>query len=598
MESTASAPKSTTYLMGRLWRENIRGYVGWLALAIVCMVVMAAANAFSAYMMRPIVDEVFVTKNEAMLWPVGLVVIATFLCKGTANYGQAMLMNFVGLKIIADTQNKLFAHLATMEIAFFHDNPSGTLISRFSIDVHQMKVAVSNGLTGLGRDLMSLVGLIGVMFYQDWELAAASFFIFPIAIYPIVRIGKRIRKVTANTQQEIGLFTTVLNQTFQGIRIVKAYGMEAYEGTRVGQAVDKILKLNLKAARTREMSRPIMETLGGAAIFVVIIYGGGRVISGVTTAGAFFSFITALLMAYEPMKRLANLNASIQEGLASAQRLFDVLDREPAIKDKEMATPLQDVVGEIRLDDVMFSYNDDTTALNGLSIKVPAGKTVALVGASGGGKSTILNLIPRFYDVDSGRVSIDGQDVTDVTQASIYANVALVSQEVTLFDDTVFANIAYGRGGATEEEVKEAARNAAAHDFIMDLPGGYDTIVGEQGIRLSGGQRQRLAIARAMVKNAPILLLDEATSSLDTESERHVQAALETLMKGRTTLVIAHRLSTVVDADFIYVIEKGQVVETGTHNELLAKDSTYKRLYELQFSNDDAPEPVLSTEAG
>jgi len=606
MDSTANAPKSTAYLMGRLWRESIRGYVGWLGLAIVCMVIMAAANAFSAYMMRPIVDEVFVTKDEDMLWPVGLVVIATFLLKGMANYGQAMLMSFVGLKIIADMQNKLFTHLASLEISFFHDNPSGTLISRFTVDVHQMKTAVSTGLTGFGRDLMSLIGLVGVMFYQDMELAAAAFIIFPIAIYPISRIGKRIRKVTANTQQEIGLFTTILNQTFQGIRIVKAYGMEAYEGTRIGQAVERILKLNLKAARTREMSRPIMETLGGAAIFVVIIYGGGRVIDGVTTAGAFFSFITALLMAYEPMKRLANLNSSIQEGLASAQRLFDVLDREPGIKDRDTATPLKNVVGEIRLDDVMFSYNDDTTALNGLSIEVPAGKTVALVGASGGGKSTILNLIPRFYDADAGRVSIDGRDVTDVTLASIYANVALVSQEVTLFDDTVYANIAYGRGGATEEEIKEAARNAAAHDFIMGLPDGYDTIVGEQGIRLSGGQRQRLAIARAMVKNAPVLLLDEATSSLDTESERHVQAALEKLMTGRTTLVIAHRLSTVVDADFIYVIEKGRVVETGTHAQLLAKDTTYKRLYELQFSNDEASEsespsessPLLSTEAG
>jgi len=596
LESTAGAPQSTAYLMGRLWRENIRGYVGWIALAVMCMVVMAGANAFSAYMMRPIVDEVFVTKDEAMLWPVGLIVIATFLCKGTANYGQSMLMNFVGLKIIADTQNKMFAHLTAMDISFFHNNPTGTLISRFSIDVHQMKVAVSNGLTGIGRDLMSLVGLVGVMFYQDWQLAAVSFFIFPVAIFPVVRIGRRMRKVTANTQEQQGLFMTVLNQTFQGIRIVKAYGMEGYESGRVAGAIERIRLLNMKAVRTTELSRPIMETLGGVAIFVVIIYGGGRVIDGVTTAGAFFSFITALLMAYEPMKRLANLNSSIQQGLASAQRVFGVLDRESAIADKDDAEPLGNVSGGIRINNVTFAYTEETRALNQLSIEVPAGKTVALVGASGGGKSTILNLIPRFYDVDDGSVEIDGRDVRDVTLESLFGNVALVSQEVTLFDDTVRANIAYGRGGASEQEIVEAAKNAAAHDFIVDLPDGYDTLVGEQGIRLSGGQRQRLAIARAMLKNAPILLLDEATSALDTESERHVQSALEKLMKGRTTLVIAHRLSTVVDADSIYVIDKGRVIEHGSHDELLAHGGAYQNLYELQFTKDPGTVAVSAQE--
>ncbi len=585
--------------MGRLWRENIRGYVGWIGLAIVCMVVMAAANGLSAYMMQPIVDEVFEAKNEAMLWPIGIAVVVIFLCKGMANYGQSMLMNFVGLKIISDTQNKLFAHLIAMDISFFHHNPTGTLISRFSIDVHQMKVAVSNGLTGVGRDLMSLVALVGVMFFQDWQLAAASFFVFPIAVYPIVRIGQRMRKVTANTQEELGLFMTVLNQTFQGIRIVKAYGMGIYESKRIAGAVERIRKLNMKAARTNELSRPIMETLGGIAIFVVIIYGGGRVIAGETTSGAFFSFITALLMAYEPMKRLAKLNASMQVGLASAQRIFSVLDRGTDVVESDDANPLENVAGHIRLNNVIFSYNEDADVLKDLSIDVPAGKTIALVGASGGGKSTILNMIPRFYDVDSGTVEIDGIDVRDVTLDSLFSSVALVSQEVTLFDDTVRANIAYGRGGAVDDEIIDAARNAAAHDFILNLPDGYDTMVGEQGIRLSGGQRQRLAIARAMLKNAPILLLDEATSALDTESERHVQMALAKLMKGRTTLVIAHRLSTVVDADNIYVIDKGRVIQNGTHTQLLEQGGAYKNLYELQFSNDDASvlytgEPAVS----
>ena len=597
IESTVAAPKSTSYLMRRLWRENIRNYIGWIGLAIVCMVLMASANAFSAYMMKPIVDDVFVAKNEAMLWPVGFIVITTFLVKGMANYGQSILMSFVGLKIIADTQNRLFAHLANMDLAFFHNTPSGTLISRFTVDVQQMRMAVSNGLTGVGKDLMSLIGLIGVMFWQDWELAAVSFFVFPVAIYPIVRIGKRMRKVTANTQHEIGIFTTVLNQTFQGIRVVKAYGMAAYEGTRVAEVVERIFRLTLKAARTREMSRPIMETLGGVAIFVVIVYGGSRVIAEETTAGAFFSFITALLMAYEPMKRLANLNASIQEGMASAQRIFAVMDHQPSISDRPDAKPIEKVSGNIKFNDVSFSYNEETQALHGLTIEVAAGKTVALVGASGGGKSTILNLIPRFYDVSDGSITVDSIDIRDITLQSLYANIALVSQEVTLFDDTVAANIAYGRLGASREEIEDAAKHAAADEFITELPDGYETMVGEQGIRLSGGQRQRLAIARAMLKNAPILLLDEATSALDTQSERHVQAALSELMKGRTTVVIAHRLSTVADADTICVIGGGQVIEQGTHQELLAQGGTYQRLHELQFSDQDIENQPLTAEA-
>jgi ATP-binding cassette, subfamily B, bacterial MsbA len=390
----------------------------------------------------------------------------------------------------------------------------------------------------------------------------------------------------------------VLAQTFQGIRVVKAYGMAAYEETRVAEVVERIFDLNFKAVRTRELSRPIMETLGGMAVTVIIVYGGSRVIAGETTAGAFFSFNAAFLMAYDPMKRLANLNVSIQEGLASAQRLFSVMDRLPDITDKPDARPLGPVKGHIRFSDVEFYYNADVHALKGLNIEVQAGKTVALVGQSGGGKSTILNLIPRFYDVSTGSVTIDGQDVRDVTQASLYANIALVSQEVTLFDDTVAANIAYGRLDASDEEIREAARNASADDFICNLPNGYETVVGDQGLRLSGGQRQRLAIARAMLKNAPILLLDEATSALDTESERAVQAALTRLMTGRTTLVIAHRLSTIVDADLICVVEGGSVVERGSHPELLEKGGTYKRLYDLQFAENDLAVQSQSVEAG
>ncbi len=586
--------KSTTHLMGRLWRDGIRGYVGWIVLAVIFMLVAAAATSYTAYLMKPVVDDVFDQKNESRLWIVAFTVLATFLVKSIANYTQAMLMHFVGLRILSDMQNRLFSHLSRMDLAFFHNHATGTLISRFTTDIHQMKVAVSNGLTSLGKDLMSLVGLVYVMFLQDLELALITFFVFPIAVYPIVRIGKRMRKVTANTQQEIGLFLTILNQTFQGIRMIKAYGMERYEAGRIADNVETIRVLNMKAARIQTMARPIMEFLGGVAVFVVIIYGGLRVIEGATTTGTFFSFITALLMAYDPMKRLAGLNASIQSGLAGADRLYWLLDQEPTIRDKPHACDIDRVRGEITFEKVSFSYTSNKSALTDISLNVPAGKKVALVGPSGAGKSTILNLIPRFYDVDIGVIRIDGQDVRDVTTTSLFQNMALVSQEITLFDDTVAANIGYGRANATREQIETAARHAAAHDFIMELPGGYDTIVGEQGVKLSGGQRQRLAIARAMIKDAPILLLDEATSALDTESERHVQAALDTLMEGRTSLVIAHRLSTVTHADIIFVVDNGRIVEQGNHANLMALGGSYKTLYDMQF--DDELGPVTKSE--
>ena len=586
--------KSTTHLMGRLWRDGIRGYVGWILLAVIFMLVAAAATSYTAYLMKPVVDDVFDQKNESRLWIVAFTVLATFLVKCIANYTQAMLMHFVGLRILSDMQNRLFSHLSRMDLAFFHNHATGTLISRFTTDIHQMKVAVSNGLTSLGKDLMSLVGLVYVMFLQDLELALITFFVFPIAVYPIVRIGKRMRKVTANTQQEIGLFLTILNQTFQGIRMIKAYGMERYEADRIADNVETIRILNMKAARIQTMARPIMEFLGGVAVFVVIIYGGLRVIEGATTTGTFFSFITALLMAYDPMKRLAGLNASIQTGLAGADRLYWLLDQEPTIRDKPHARDIERIRGEITFEKVSFSYTSNKSALTNISLNVPAGKKVALVGPSGAGKSTILNLIPRFYDVDTGVIRIDGQDVRDVTTTSLFQNMALVSQEITLFDDTVAANIGYGRANATREQIETAAKHAAAHDFIMELPGGYDTVVGEQGVKLSGGQRQRLAIARAMIKDAPILLLDEATSALDTESERHVQAALDTLMEGRTSLIIAHRLSTVTHADIIFVVDNGRIVEQGNHANLMALGGSYKTLYDMQF--DDELGPVTKSE--
>jgi subfamily B ATP-binding cassette protein MsbA len=576
--------QSTGSLTGRLAREYVYPYVKQIALAIFFMLIVAAAQGMSAWLMKPIIDDVFIAKDQDMLKLVSLGILATFAIKGFANYAQSLLMNWVGMRIIADAQNRLYSHLTRMDLGFFHNNPTGTLVSRFTVDINQIRNVVSNALTSLGKDLMSLIALVGVMFYQNVELAFISIFVFPIAILPIVKLGRRMRKVTANTQVETGLFMTLLAQTFQGMRVVKAYGMQEYEKGRIRVLVEKLFELSFKAARIRAMVSPIMETLGGIAITVVIAYGGIQVIEGDSTTGELFSFITALLMAYEPMKKLANLNVSIQEGLAGAQRLFNALDTEPVILDKPGARKLGNIKGAISLSDVTFSYDTDEPALSGVNLVVPAGKRIALVGPSGAGKSTILNLIPRFYDIDEGQVSIDGIDVRDVTMASLQQNIALVSQEITLFDDTVRANIAYGRSGTSDEDIYEAARHAAAHEFILELPQGYETQVGEQGVKLSGGQRQRLAIARAMLKNSPVLLLDEATSALDTESERQVQVALDELMSGRTTLVIAHRLSTVVSADVIYVIEDGKITQSGSHDALIEQGGPYANLYALQFA--------------
>jgi subfamily B ATP-binding cassette protein MsbA len=575
-------------LVWRLARDFMRPHVRRILFAFLLMGLAAASTAGRAWLMEPVLDRIFVAREGSLLLLIAGGALALALVKGLADYGEAVLMTRVGQRVIADVQIALFARLMRADLAYFHAHPSGTLISRFTSDAALLRSAAANVLVGIGKDAVTVVFLVGVMFYQDWLLALVSFFVFPLAIRPIVAIGRRIRRVTANAQAEIGEFTTLLSQTFQGARHVKAYGMEQYEEQRAGGLIERLFALIDRGTRTRSRASPMMEALGGTAIAVVILYGGHQVISGARTPGALFSFITALLLAYQPLKSLANLNASLQEGLAAAQRIFEVLDVEPTIRDMAGARPLHIAGGEIRFDKVRFGYVPGAAAIDGLSLTIPAGHTVALVGPSGAGKSTMLNLIPRFFDTDSGRIAIDGQDVRNVTIASLRGAIALVAQEVSLFDDTVRANIAYGRFGASFDGVEEAARAAAADAFIRELPQGYDTMVGEHGVRLSGGQRQRIAIARAMLKNAPILLLDEATSALDNESERQVQRALNTLIRGRTTLVIAHRLSTIQGADLICVVDRGRIVETGRHSELLARGGLYARLYAMQFAEQHA----------
>jgi subfamily B ATP-binding cassette protein MsbA len=579
----------TAALVWRLARDFMRPHLPRVLVAFLLMGAAAGSTALRAWLMQPVLDRVFVGREASWLLLIAGAALAIALVKGIADYGEAVLMNRIGQRVIADVQIALFARLMRADLAYFHAHPSGTLISRFTSDAVLLRNAAANVLAAIGKDALTVIFLVGVMFYQDWLLALVSFFVFPVAIHPIVGIGRRMRRVTANTQNEMGQLTTLLSQTFQGARLVKAYGMEAYEESRAAALFERLYALIDRATRTRSHASPMMETLGGIAIAVVILYGGHQVIAGARTPGAFFSFVTALLLAYQPLKSLANLNASLQEGLAAAHRLFQVLDVEPTIRDMPGARPLRVAGGEICFDQVRFGYSPGAVALDGVSLIVPAGHTVALVGASGAGKSTILNLIPRFFEVEDGGIAIDGQDIRAVTLTSLRAAIAIVAQEVTLFDDSLRANIAYGRFGAAMEDIEAAARAAGIDGFIRELPEGYDTQVGEHGVRLSGGQRQRIAIARAMLKDAPILLLDEATSALDSESERQVQTALRTLIRGRTTLVIAHRLSTVQGADLIHVVDRGRIVESGRHAELLARNGLYARLIRRQLAGAQQP---------
>ncbi|WP_299378372.1 ABC transporter transmembrane domain-containing protein [uncultured Kiloniella sp.] len=588
---------STQFLIKRLFKDYVSGQLVKIAFSLIAMAFVAGSTVMLAKQMEPIINDIFLKRQEDLLLPIALGVIGIFFVKGAATYAQSMLMQHVGLEIIATIQEQLFRKLMRADLAYFHEESPGNLVSRFMNDANMLKGVVSNTLTSIGKDTLTAVGLIGMMFYQDWFLATIAFAAFPTAILPIAKTGKRIRKVSTNTQESMGLLTTRLDEAFQGIRHVKAYNMEDHETKRVSETILTVLRLNLKAARTSSILSPIMETLGGIAIAIVILYGGNEVIQGTKDPGSFFAFITALLLAYEPIKKLSKLNANMQTGLAAAHRVYSILDSEPNIKDPSDAKELEITKGDVVFKDVYFNYDDNTSALEAINLTAKANKTIALVGASGAGKTSILNLIPRFYDVTKGKITFDGQDIRDVNLSSLRQATALVSQEIQLFDDTVRSNIAYGKTDASEEEIIEAAKNAHAHDFILSLPEGYDTQVGPRGSRLSGGQRQRVAIARAMVKDAPVLLLDEATSALDTESERHVQTALNTLMKGRTTFVIAHRLSTVIDADMIYVMDKGKIIEEGTHTQLLKKSGTYAKLYALQFAEEagkinEASQPV------
>ena len=576
MQSYADTTSITLYK--RLLRSYVWHYKRTMFLAGFCMLIVAATTAGQAYMIKPLLDRVFVDKDVFYLtWmPVGIILV--FTLNSIGDYCQSIALRYVGQRVVSDMQGDLFHHLMFADISLFHDQSAGRLISRMTNDIMLMRQSVSQVMTGILREATTAVFLVVMMFLQNFMMALIGFGVLIFAVMPIMRVGKRMRRVAESTQDQLADFSAQLDDTFQGARVIKAYGREEFEAERARTTIRGLFKLYYKAARIQAMAGPIMNLVSGVAIACIIWFGGYKVFNGQMTAGDFFLFMTAMIMVYRPVKVIAGLNTQLHEGMAAAGRFFAVMDTPPTITDHADAKPLVIKQGSIKFDDVSFYYQEGSGGVDRLSFTVPAGKTVALVGSSGSGKSTIMNLMLRFYETQAGRITIDDTDIREVTLSSLRQALALVSQDIVLFNDTVRANIAYGKLEATEEDVIMAAKKAHAHDFILALPDGYDTQIGPHGVKLSGGQRQRLSIARAVLKNAPILLLDEATSALDNTSERAVQEALNELTQGRTTLVIAHRLSTIQDADLILVLDHGRIAESGTHEELLAKSTIYREM--------------------
>ncbi len=556
---------------------------GRLVMAAGCSLMVSVATTATGYLIKPVIDDIFVNRDTTGLVLLPLLVVAVFLTKGLGSYGQEYFMNYVGEDIIRRLRNRLYDRIQDLPLAFFQKERTGTLMSRITNDVNILKSMVSTAVTGSLRDVSSIIGLTAVIFYQNWKMAILAFIVLPVAFLPVFILGQKVRRVSTGCQQAMAELSAFLHETFSGNKIVKAFGMEQHEKQRFFNQTRRLFTLEIKGVKIRALASPIMEFFGGVGIAFVIWYGGSEVIDGETTPGTFMSFLACVLLIYDPVRKLSQVNNTMQQGMAAADRVFDIIETPSDIQDPAAPHPMASGPHTVCLDKVHFSYGDQDV-LKGIDLTVDHGQVLALVGMSGGGKSTIANLIPRFYDVTGGRIRIDDVDIRDVAVADLRRRISIVTQEPILFNETVRDNIAYGRPGPTEDQIVSAAKAAFAHDFILRFPNGYDTMIGELGGRLSGGEKQRLCIARALIKDAPILILDEATSSLDSEAEAVVQKALENLMHGRTTVVIAHRLSTIAGADRIAVIVDGNIVEEGTHKELLSRKGEYHKLYMTQYA--------------
>lgn len=587
---------STKHLLKRLWRNYLSNYIGLIFTAIIFMVITAASEAYSINLFEKIIDDGFVSKNKEILQFIAIQIIIVTFIKSVSFYIQTIKINKVGLYTVNDLQRDMFNKIIYQDNYFFQNNTTGTLLSRFTADAFLIEHSVARILTTAFKDILTAVFMIIVMFLKSVEMSLVALVGFPLTFYLVSKLGKSMRKTSSTSQETIGKLSYHLEQIFQGIKVVKSYCMEKYEKSKMSNMIDSVFKISYKKVKIRDRSRPIMEFLGGIVVSAALIYGGFKITKGELTTGEFITFLLAFLALYRPIKALGTFNVSLQEGLAGVERIFNVIDSKVKIKEKKNAKTVTFKTAEIEFKNVNFTYIEEEQAkeknlpvIENMNLKIKPNTITALVGESGAGKSTILNLIPRFFDIDSGEILINKNNIKDIALQSLRSQIALVSQDIVLFDDTVFNNIAYGAKFSSNKQIDKkdvinAAKKVNLHEFIMSLPKKYDTVIGERGMKFSGGQRQRLSIARAFLKNAPILLLDEATSSLDNKSEKIIQESLNELMKGKTTIVVAHRLSTIINADKICVLDKGKIIETGTHKTLLKKDGLYAKLYKIQFA--------------
>ncbi len=576
-------------LFGRVL-QYFRPWAVLIAMAILFTLVVGSLDGATAYLVQPAMDNIFAQtdKNQALVWLslIPFAVVGIYFLKGILRFLQNYILRVVGQRVIRGIRDELYSRYQDLSVDYYSDTQTGVMMSRITNDVNMMERAVPS-LTVLFREPVSLIGLAIVAFMMWWKMALIILVVFPLTFVPISRFGKKVRTYTRRGQERIGGLTAILKENLSGIRVIKAFNMEQAELARFHNENQRVYEANVKMAKYHELSAPVVEAVASIAGAFVIYFGGSQVINGNITSGEFFSFMASLGLMYEPLKKINRMNADFQSALAAAERVFEVLDTKSTVADAPDAVEMTGVTESVVFEDVRFRYGEqEEEVLRGIDLRVRPGETLALVGSSGSGKTTLINLIPRFYDPTAGRITIDGRDLRAYTLTSLRRQIAMVTQETFLFSGSIRNNIAYEQGQPDMARVVEAARTANAHDFIESFPAGYDTEIGELGVKLSGGERQRLAIARALYKNAPILILDEATSNLDTESEREVQDALDALMRGRTTFVIAHRLSTVRRVDRILVLRDGCIVEQGRHDELIAKNGEYARLYNLQFRDD------------
>lgn len=572
----------------RIWKSYASGSTKLLLIALSCNAIVALTTPALPELIRRVIDDIFVNADRSMLTILPLVAISIMLIRAIGTYGANVAINFIGQRIVGSLQKDLYKSILNSDLAYINSIHSARFISSFTADSSKLRETMSSVVVNLSRNILMVVGLVGYLFYVDAMLATIFFIVIPPAAIGLKFLGKRLRKAIRMSLEEIGTLSALVSETLKGIRIIKAYGKEQMHLIKASEVIDQVVSFSMKGVRARSASAPIMEIVTGVAIACIIYYAGNKSLDGLMTVGSFMAFTTAAGLLYDPLKAVANLQAMLQEGIAASQRLFPILDNKPKIQDKENLKKLETVSGSINFENVCFSYSkNDKNVLKNISIKIKSGQTVALVGPSGAGKSSLLNLVPRFYDVSSGKVKIDDIDIKDLSLADVRGSSALVSQDTLIFDLSIKENIIFGNENVTDKTFQKVCEDSLVDDFVKDLPNGYETIAGESGVRISGGQKQRIAIARAMIKNAPILLLDEATSSLDSDSEKKVQIALDKLIKNKTALVIAHRLSTVRNVDIIYVIDKGIVVEEGDHDTLINKDGLYSFLFKTQFPESD-----------